>query len=95
MFADISVTKLLIVLVIIIALFGTKKLKSLGKDLGGAVKGFKDAMGDAEKAEKKKQLESQQQQADAQAETAEPQAQAQDQTQAQSQPQEQQQEHKA
>lgn len=65
MFADISITKLIIILVIIIALFGTKKLRSLGKDLGGAVKGFKDAMNDGEAEEKQKQLAAQQKQADA------------------------------
>jgi sec-independent protein translocase protein TatA len=34
----------LIVLVVVILIFGTKKLKNLGGDLGGAVKGFKDGM---------------------------------------------------
>ena len=65
MFADISITKLIIVLVIIIALFGTAKLKNIGKDLGGAVKGFKDAMNDGEAEEKQKQLAAQQKQEDA------------------------------
>jgi len=36
--------ELLIILIVVILLFGTKKLKSLGGDLGGALKGFKDAM---------------------------------------------------
>ncbi|MFT5446866.1 MAG: sec-independent protein translocase protein TatA [Gammaproteobacteria bacterium] len=40
----ISIWQLLIVLVIVLLLFGTKKLKNLGSDLGGAVKGFKGAM---------------------------------------------------
>ena len=40
----ISIWQLLIVLVIVLLLFGTKKLRSLGSDLGGAVKGFKGAM---------------------------------------------------
>lgn len=35
-----------IVLVIVVLVFGTKKLKNLGSDLGGAVKGFKDGMKD-------------------------------------------------
>jgi sec-independent protein translocase protein TatA len=65
MFADISITKLIIILVIIVALFGTAKLKNIGKDLGGAVKGFKDAMNDGEAEEKQKQLAAQQKQADA------------------------------
>ena len=40
----ISIWQLLIVLVIVLLLFGTKKLKNIGTDLGGAVKGFKGAM---------------------------------------------------
>lgn len=40
----ISIWQLLIVLVIVLLLFGTKKLRNLGSDLGGAVKGFKSAM---------------------------------------------------
>lgn len=36
---------LLIILVIVMLLFGTKRLKGLGSDLGGAIKGFKDSMG--------------------------------------------------
>ncbi|MDZ7919044.1 Sec-independent protein translocase subunit TatA [Rhodoferax sp.] len=36
-----------IVLLIVVMVFGTKKLKNLGSDLGGAVKGFKDGMKDA------------------------------------------------
>ena len=44
----ISIWQLVIILLIVVMLFGTKKLKTLGSDLGGAVKGFKDAMGDDE-----------------------------------------------
>ncbi|NOR80330.1 MAG: Sec-independent protein translocase subunit TatA [Methyloprofundus sp.] len=44
----ISVTQLLIVLVIVIVLFGTKRLRNMGGDLGGAVKGFRSAMKDGE-----------------------------------------------
>ena len=48
----ISIWQLLIVLVIIILLFGTKKLKNIGSDLGGAFKGFKKEMdGEAKKSE--------------------------------------------
>ena len=36
----------LIVLVIVLLIFGTKKLKNMGSDLGGAVKGFKDGLKD-------------------------------------------------
>lgn len=39
-----SIWHLLVVLVIVVLLFGTKKLASIGKDMGGAVKGFRDAM---------------------------------------------------
>ncbi|PID41700.1 MAG: twin-arginine translocase subunit TatA [Proteobacteria bacterium] len=46
----ISVTQLLIILGIILLLFGTKKLRNLGGDLGGAIKGFKKAMNEEEKA---------------------------------------------
>jgi len=39
-----SIWHWLIVLAIIVLVFGTKKLRNLGSDLGGAVKGFKDGM---------------------------------------------------
>ena len=39
-----SIWHWLIVLVVVILIFGTKKLRNLGTDLGGAVKGFKDGM---------------------------------------------------
>ncbi len=41
----IHIWHLLILLVIVLLLFGTKRLKSLGSDLGGAIKGFKESMG--------------------------------------------------
>lgn len=41
-----SIWHWLVVLVIVLLVFGTKKLKNLGSDLGGAVKGFKDGMKD-------------------------------------------------
>jgi sec-independent protein translocase protein TatA len=41
-----SIWHWLIVLLIVVMVFGTKKLKNLGSDLGGAVKGFKDGMKD-------------------------------------------------
>lgn len=46
----ISVWQLLIVLAIVIMLFGTKRLRNIGSDLGGAVKGFKKAMDDDKSA---------------------------------------------
>lgn len=48
---SISIWHWLIVLVVIILLFGTSKLKNLGKDLGGAIKGFKEGVKDASTAE--------------------------------------------
>ena len=39
-----SIWHWLIVLLIVVMVFGTKKLKNMGADLGGAVKGFKDGM---------------------------------------------------
>jgi sec-independent protein translocase protein TatA len=47
-----STTHLIIFLVIIVLIFGTKKLKNMGSDLGSAVKGFKDGMKDGTSAEK-------------------------------------------
>jgi sec-independent protein translocase protein TatA len=44
----ISVWQLLIILAIVIMLFGTKRLRTLGGDLGSAVKGFKKSMSDEE-----------------------------------------------
>jgi sec-independent protein translocase protein TatA len=48
MFANIGPWQLLIILIIVLAIFGTKKLRNLGSDLGGAVKGFRSAMNEAE-----------------------------------------------
>ena len=45
----ISPMQLVIILVIVVLLFGTKKLRGLGGDLGSAMKGFKKAMGDDDK----------------------------------------------
>jgi sec-independent protein translocase protein TatA len=42
-----SVWHWLIVLAIVLVIFGTKKLRNIGSDLGGAVKGFKDGMKEA------------------------------------------------
>lgn len=51
----ISPMQLLIILAIVVLLFGTKKLRGMGGDLGGALKGFKKAMSDddGEKQESK------------------------------------------
>lgn len=46
-----SIWKLLIVLVIVLLLFGTKRMRNLGSDLGAAIKGFRNAISDGEKEE--------------------------------------------
>jgi sec-independent protein translocase protein TatA len=45
-----SIWHWLIVLVIVMMVFGTKKLRNIGQDLGGAVKGFKEGMKSGEEA---------------------------------------------
>lgn len=50
---EISITKLLVVAALVVLLFGTKKLRTLGGDLGTAIKGFKKAMNDDDTAVKK------------------------------------------
>ncbi|VAW88500.1 Twin-arginine translocation protein TatA [hydrothermal vent metagenome] len=50
----ISIWQLLIVLVIVLLLFGTKKLRGMGNDLGGAVKGFRESVSDGKDADKDK-----------------------------------------
>jgi sec-independent protein translocase protein TatA len=44
--------QLLIVLLIVVLIFGTKKLRNIGQDLGGAIKGFKEGMRDGTSEEK-------------------------------------------
>ena len=50
MLSGISWPQLLIVLVIVLAIFGTKKIRNLGTDLGSVVKGFRNSMNEAEAA---------------------------------------------
>ncbi len=45
-----SIWHWLIVLLVVVLIFGTKKLRNIGQDLGGAVKGFKDGMKTSEEA---------------------------------------------
>lgn len=52
MIGGISIWQLLIILAIVVLLFGTKRLKGIGGDLGGAIKGFKKAMDDDEPKDK-------------------------------------------
>jgi len=47
-----SVTHLLVVLAIVIVVFGTKRLRNIGSDLGGAIKGFRTAMKEGEEDNK-------------------------------------------
>jgi sec-independent protein translocase protein TatA len=47
-FGGISIWSLLLVLVIVVLLFGTKKLRNVGADLGGAIKNFKKSVKDEE-----------------------------------------------
>jgi sec-independent protein translocase protein TatA len=47
-FGGVSFWQLLIILVIVMLLFGTKRLSSLGSDLGNAIKGFRNAMREGE-----------------------------------------------
>ena len=54
----ISIWQLLIVLGIVILLFGTKKLRNIGGDLGGAIRGFKKSMNEDDDAKSKKDEES-------------------------------------
>jgi sec-independent protein translocase protein TatA len=48
---------LLVILLIVLIIFGGKKLKNLGSDLGGAFRGFKKAMNDGESEEQAKQIQ--------------------------------------
>ena len=47
----ISIWQLLIILLIVLLLFGAKRLRTIGTDLGGAVKGFRDSMNDGKEKE--------------------------------------------
>lgn len=52
---SLSIWHWLVVLVIVVLIFGTSKLKNMGKDLGGAVKGFKEGMKEAQDEPQKPQ----------------------------------------
>ena len=58
MFGNISIWQLLILLLIVILVFGTKRLRSLGTDLGGAIKGFRKGMEEDDTDDTAEQLES-------------------------------------
>ncbi len=44
-----GIKELVVILIIVLLLFGTKKLKGIGTDLGGAIKGFKKSLSDEDK----------------------------------------------
>jgi sec-independent protein translocase protein TatA len=46
----VSVTQLLVILAIVLVVFGTKRLRNVGGDLGGAIKSFRQAMKDGEES---------------------------------------------
>ncbi len=56
-FGGISLWQLLIILAIVLLLFGTKRLRNIGSDLGGAFKGFKKAISDEDKGTDKAKQE--------------------------------------
>ncbi len=57
-FGGISVTSLILILAIVILIFGTKKLRNVGGDLGGAIKNFRTSMKDGESGKEPEKLES-------------------------------------
>ncbi|MEL0168102.1 MAG: twin-arginine translocase TatA/TatE family subunit [Pseudomonadaceae bacterium] len=57
----ISIGSLLIVLVIVMLLFGTKRLRNIGSDLGGALSGFRKAVRDTDEARDALTMDSQEQ----------------------------------
>jgi len=58
-FGGISIWSLLLILAIVILIFGTKKLRNVGGDLGGAIRNFKKSVKDEEVAQDKAEPESQ------------------------------------
>lgn len=56
----ISIWQLLIILAIVVMLFGTKRMRNIGSDLGSAIKGFKKSMDEEPKGEKPEQLDNKQ-----------------------------------
>jgi sec-independent protein translocase protein TatA len=52
----ISLWQLLIILLIVVMIFGTKRLRSIGSDMGGAVKGFRKAMDEGEAEQEHRQI---------------------------------------
>ncbi len=50
MLGNLSVVHVLLLLIIVAMIFGTSRLKNIGRDLGGAIQGFKEAMREGEQA---------------------------------------------
>lgn len=67
-----GITELIIILVIVLLLFGTTKLKSLGTDLGSAIKGFRNAVGGDAKKEAEQAGQAEHTEQSEQSERAEP-----------------------
>jgi len=57
MFGGFGLTELLVILAIVLLIFGPKRLKSLGADLGSAIKGFRTAVTDEEKPAEEPQVD--------------------------------------
>jgi len=55
----IGVTELLLIFLIVLVLFGTKKLRNMGSDLGGAIRSFRSAMNEPENSKTGENLETQ------------------------------------
>ena len=58
-FGGISPWSLILILAIVLLLFGTKRLRNIGSDLGGAIKSFKKSVREGETEEEKKHVEDQ------------------------------------
>ncbi len=58
-FGGISPWSLILILAIVLLLFGTKRLRNIGSDLGGAIKSFKKSVREGEAEEEKKHVEDQ------------------------------------
>ncbi len=52
----IGMRELIVILLVVLVVFGAKKLRNVGSDLGAAVKGFKKAMGDGDSEESARQI---------------------------------------
>ena len=56
MFSNIGAVQLLIILVIVLVIFGPKRLRTLGSDLGKSIKGFRSAMSENDQTEQTEQI---------------------------------------